>query len=74
VAGHPRFPDAVFPSKFWNAHATGRSVLASGFTGVMAEELEAARTSDFRTHLPQWTRLVVSLLEECGPLRDGNAS
>jgi hypothetical protein len=48
--------------------------LASGFTGVMAEELEAARTSDFRTHLPQWTRLVVSLLEECGPLRDGNAS
>lgn len=74
VAGHPRFPDAVFPSKFWNAHATGRPVLASGFTGVMAEELEAARTSDFRTHLPQWTRLVVSLLEECGPLRDGNAS
>ena len=42
VAGHPRFPDAVFPSKFWNARATGRPVLASGFTGVMAEELAAA--------------------------------
>ena len=27
VAGHPRFPDAVFPSKFWNARATGRPVL-----------------------------------------------
>ncbi len=67
VAGHPRFPDAVFPSKFWNAFATGRPVLASGFTGVMAEELEAARTSDFRTHLPQWTRLVVSLVRDPEP-------
>jgi len=67
VAGHPRFPDAVFPSKFWNARATGRPVLASGFTGVMAEELEAARTSDFRTHLPQWTRMVVSLLRNSDP-------
>jgi hypothetical protein len=67
VAGHPRFPDAVFPSKFWNARATGRPVLASGFAGVMAEELEAARTSDFRTHLPQWTRLVVSLVRDPEP-------
>ena len=64
VAGHPRFPDAVFPSKFWNARATGRPVLASGFSGVMAEELEAARTSDYRAHLVQWTRLVVSLLDQ----------
>jgi hypothetical protein len=74
VAGHPRFPDAVFPSKFWNARATGRPVLASGFAGVMAEELEAARTSDFTTHLPQWTRLVLSLVNdrEPVPLRDEN--
>ena len=64
VAGHPRFPDAVFPSKFWNARATGRPVLASGFTGVMAEELAAALTSDFRTHLSHWTRLVISVLAE----------
>ncbi len=64
VAGHPRFPDAVFPSKFWNAQATGRPVLASGFEGVMAEELEAARASDFKGHLPQWTRLVASLVRE----------
>jgi hypothetical protein len=62
VAGHPRFPDAVFPSKFWNAIATGRPVLASGFTGVMAGELEVARTADFRAHLAQWTRFVLSLL------------
>jgi hypothetical protein len=67
VAGHPRFPDAVFPSKFWNARATGRPVLASGFAGAMAVELEAARTVDFRTHLLQWTRLVVSLVRDPEP-------
>jgi hypothetical protein len=62
VAGHPRLPDAVFPSKFWNARATGRPVLASGFTGAMAEELDAARQADFQSHLPQWTALVLSIL------------
>jgi hypothetical protein len=62
VAGHPRFPDAVFPSKFWNALATGRPVLASGMVGVMAEELEAARQSDFRSHLPRWRDFVVGIL------------
>ena len=63
VAGHPALPDAVFPSKFWNAHATGRQVYASGFTGVMADELEHSRRSDFRTHLPQWTKFVSGLLQ-----------
>jgi hypothetical protein len=67
VAGHPLFPDAVFPSKFWNAMATGRPVLASGFTGVLAEELEVARTSDFRTHLGQWARFLLTLLETRPP-------
>ena len=74
VAGHPRLPDAVFPSKFWNARATDRPVLASGFTGAMAEELEAARQADFRSHLRQWIALVISILggaaraERVGPL------
>jgi putative colanic acid biosynthesis glycosyltransferase WcaI len=67
VAGHPLLPDAVFPSKFWNAHATGRPVLASGFVGVMAEELEHARASDFHAHRLQWTRLLLSLLENGAP-------
>lgn len=62
VAGHPRIPDAVFPSKFWNARATERPVMASGFTGVMADELEIAKSTDYRSHLPSWTRFVVSLL------------
>ena len=67
VAGHPRLPDAVFPSKFWNARATGRPVLASGFTGAMADELEAARQADFRSHLPLWTDLVLSVLAGSPP-------
>jgi hypothetical protein len=62
VAGHPRLPDAVFPSKFWNARATDRPVLASGFVGVMADELEEARRTDYRGHLPRWGALVRSLL------------
>jgi putative colanic acid biosynthesis glycosyltransferase WcaI len=67
VAGHPALPDAVFPSKFWNAMATGRPVLASGFTGVMAEELEAARRADYKAHLSRCTALVVSILEGAPP-------
>ena len=67
VAGHPMLGDAVFPSKFWNARATGRTVLASGFTGVMAAELDIARTCDFRSHLSQWTQLLLSLLDEPMP-------
>lgn len=63
VAGHPVLNDAVFPSKFWNAHATGRKVLASGFTGVMTQELEIARTADYRAHLPQWKEFLLTLHE-----------
>jgi hypothetical protein len=67
IAGHPELGDAVFPSKFWNARATGRMVLASGFTGAMAEELRIAKECDFRSHLPQWTRLILSLLADEPP-------
>jgi hypothetical protein len=63
IAGHPSLGDAVFPSKFWNAHATGRTVLASGFDAAMAAELEAARSCDPRAHLRQWTQFLVSLVE-----------
>ena len=69
IAGHPVFGGAVFPSKFWNAHATGRPVLASGFTGVMATELAVARVSDFRSHLAQWKRFLLCLVDD--PTRTG---
>jgi hypothetical protein len=62
IAGDPRLPRAVFPSKIWNSLAVGRPVLASGFAGPMAEELQAARLADFRLHLHEWTALLRSLL------------
>ena len=69
IAGHPVFGGAVFPSKFWNAHATGRRVLASGFTGVMATELDVARVSDFRSHLAQWKHFLLRLVDNRTPTR-----
>jgi hypothetical protein len=54
VAGHPAIPGAVFPSKFWNARATGRKVLFSGLTGEMEEERRAAEAADYRRHLPEF--------------------
>jgi hypothetical protein len=62
VAGHPSLPDAVFPSKVWNALVTGRPLLASGFTGAMQEELELARGLDPRSHLGHWLDFVGALL------------
>lgn len=62
VAGHPDLSDAVFPSKVWNALATGRPVLASGFCGPMLRELEVARHAHPASHLPAWVRFIRSLL------------
>jgi hypothetical protein len=55
VAVHPAIPEAVFPSKFWNARATGRTVLFSGLAGEMEEERLAAEAADYRRHLPDFT-------------------
>lgn len=66
IAGHPVLSDAVFPSKFWNAHATRRPVLASGFAGPMSMELEVARACDYRSHLPQWTQFLLSRVNSSG--------
>ncbi len=62
VAGHPELPDAVFPSKVWNALAAGRRVLASGFAAPMLEELEEARRAEPLSHVQRWVALVTSLL------------
>jgi hypothetical protein len=53
VAGHPLIPEAVFPSKFWNARATGRRVLFSGMAREMEAERLAAEAADYRGHLPE---------------------
>jgi hypothetical protein len=63
LAGHPKLPDAVFPSKVWNAIAAGRPVLASGFAAPMLEELDLAlQTTQPRTHLRQWVCFLSSLV------------
>jgi colanic acid biosynthesis glycosyl transferase WcaI len=71
VAGHPELPDAVFPSKVWNALAAGRPVLASGFSGPMLQELEEARRAELRSHIGAWVSLVASLLS---PSAEGHAA
>ncbi|MEO8586036.1 MAG: hypothetical protein ABI584_07725 [Acidobacteriota bacterium] len=61
VAGHPSIPQAVFPSKFWNARATGRDVFFSGVAGEMEEERLAAEAADYRLHLPEFTDFLAGL-------------
>ncbi len=61
VAGHPEIPEAVFPSKFWNALATGRPVLFSGLTGAMEEERRISERSDYRRHLPDLVDFLAGL-------------
>ncbi len=62
AAGHPLIPDAVFPSKIWNALAAGRPVRTSGFGPAMLEELEAARRARPADHVREWVRFVGSIL------------
>jgi hypothetical protein len=66
VAADPRLPDAIFPSKLWNARAVGRPIRASGFSGAMAKELEIALTCDYRRHLGEWVDFLQSLLAKEG--------
>ena len=62
VAGDPRLPDAIFPSKLWNARAVERPIRASGFAGAMAAELDEALRADFRAHRWAWADLVLDAL------------
>lgn len=62
VAGHPRFPGAVFPSKYWNSRAVGRRIVTTGFTGSMLEELRLAEQADPAAPPPQWVALLAEVL------------
>jgi len=63
IAGHPKFPTAVFPSKYWNSRAVERRVVTTGFAGPMLEELRLAERADPAAHLPRWVALIADLLE-----------
>jgi hypothetical protein len=58
IAGHPLIDEAIFPSKVWNALATGRPVITSGFGPRMRQELELCRSVNPAEHLGQWRELV----------------
>jgi hypothetical protein len=61
IAGDPRLPEAVFPSKVWNSLAARRRIIVSGFVGAMQEEWSRVEQSDFRAHLPAWIDFAMSL-------------
>lgn len=58
IAGHPDIPGAIFPSKYWNARATGRDIVATGFAGAMDRELKLAAKQELDEPLRQWIDLV----------------
>ncbi|MGC3992512.1 MAG: hypothetical protein QM796_22985 [Chthoniobacteraceae bacterium] len=61
VAAHPRIQGALFPSKIWNSLAAGKKIVASGFAGKMAEELDQVFASPYEEHLNHY----VSFLDDC---------
>jgi hypothetical protein len=62
IAADPAITRAVFPSKLWNSLAVGRPVLASGFAGPMADELETALKADFSQHVQEWATFLAGVL------------
>ena len=64
VAGDPRIERAIFPSKIWNGVIASRRIVATGFGPLMRRELEASLTSDPRTHLASFVRLIEEVAGE----------
>ncbi len=51
---------AVFLSKYWDAHATGRKVITCRFSGTMKGERELVQTTSLDASLNDWLRLIKS--------------
>lgn len=56
LSAHPRFQGALFPSKFWNSHASGARMIATGFSGKMLDEYNTALETNPCDGLDQWVR------------------
>jgi hypothetical protein len=52
ITGTPGTDELSFPSKSWNSIASGRKLIACGFSGMMLEELEISLKADYKKHLP----------------------
>ncbi len=58
IVAHPAIQTAIFPSKFWNARATGNPLLPIGFSGSMLEEFNASLQADYERHLDTWVQSI----------------
>ncbi len=59
VTGTPGTEELSFPSKTWNSIASGRRVIACGFTGAMKTEFERSIAADYARHLPDLANFLV---------------
>lgn len=66
VAGHPGIDGGVFPSKIWNAHATGRTVVTTGFGPAMQREWNRARHTTAHERWTAWAQVLGTALEQNG--------
>ncbi|GAB3269246.1 hypothetical protein GCM10027347_39180 [Larkinella harenae] len=60
VTGTPGTDELSFPSKLWNSIASGRRIIACGFTGKMQEELRLTLAADYKRHLPDLAAFITS--------------
>jgi hypothetical protein len=58
ITGTVGTDESSFPSKIWNSLASGRRVVACGFSGKMKEEFDAIMASDYKTHLPDFANFI----------------
>jgi hypothetical protein len=58
IAAHPQIQSALFPSKFWNARATGNPLLPIGFSGAMMDEFNVSLKVDYEGHLQAWVETI----------------
>lgn len=58
ITGTVGTDESSFPSKIWNSLASGRKVIACGFTGKMKEEFDFIMASDYKVHLPDLANFI----------------
>jgi hypothetical protein len=58
IAADPDMTGAIFPSKYWNSRATGRRIVASGFSGPMLKELDEVNALQVLPRPEDWLPLL----------------
>lgn len=67
ITGTPGTDELSFPSKIWNSIASGRHIIACGFTGKMHQELEMTLAADYKRHLPDLATYVTASFQPNHP-------